>query len=178
MKKPSEHETIMYQLIIVEQIVLNILFLDPSIKNSESISIFKSKLLSFIRPIQSNVYNIFDPQGLKLLTRLRLGFSHLNEHRFRHNLQDCMNPLCPCSLETEDTIHYLLHCHNFTRYRTDLMNSVNSVYDNFESLSDSSKIDILLYGDSRLDTNKNRSLLMATISYIRQTERFSESLFE
>ena len=52
--------------------------LDETIKNSESISIFKSRLLSFIRPLQSNVYNIFDPIGLKFLTRLRLGFSYLN----------------------------------------------------------------------------------------------------
>ena len=58
--------------------------LDASIRNSESIAIFKSRLLSLIRPFQSNVYNIFDPIGLKLLTRFRLGFSHLNEHKFRH----------------------------------------------------------------------------------------------
>ena len=152
--------------------------LDPSIRNSESISSFKSKSLSFIRPVQSNVYNIFDPQGLKLLTRLRLGFSHLNEHRFRHNFQDCINPLCSCSLEIEDTSHYLLHCHNFSRYRIDLMNSVNSVRDHFESLSDSSKRDILLYGNSRLDTNKNKFILVATINYIKHSERFSGSLFE
>ena len=152
--------------------------LDPSIRNSESFSSFKSKLFSFIRPVQRNVYNIFDPQGLKLLTRLRLGFSHLNEHRFRHNFQDCINPLCSCSLEIEDTSHYLLHCHNFSRYRIDLMNSVNSVRDHFESLSDSSKRDILLYGDSRLDTNKNKFILVATISYIKHSERFSGSLFE
>ena len=151
---------------------------DPSIRNSESISSFKSKLLSFIRPVQSNVYNIFDPQGLKLLTRLRLGFSHLNEHRFRHNFQDCINPLCSCSLEIEDTSHYLLHCHNFSRYRIDLMNSANSVRDHFESLSDSSKRDILLYGDSRLDTNKNKFILVATINYIKHSERFPGSLFE
>ena len=66
--------------------------LNASIRNSESLAIFKSRLLSFIRPIQSNVYNIFDPIGLKLLTRLRLGCSHLNEHKFRHNFQDCLNP--------------------------------------------------------------------------------------
>ena len=41
--------------------------------------------------------NIFDPKGLKLLTRLRLEFSHLNEHRFRHNFEECVNPLCSCS---------------------------------------------------------------------------------
>ena len=28
--------------------------------------------ITVIRPIQSNVYNIFDPTGLKLMTRLRL----------------------------------------------------------------------------------------------------------
>ena len=56
--------------------------LDSTIRDSESIAIFKTRLLSFIRAIASNVYNIFDPIGLKFLTRLRLGFSHRNEHRF------------------------------------------------------------------------------------------------
>ena len=102
------------------------------------------------------MYNIFDPIGLKFLTRLRLGFSHLNEHRFRHNFQDCMNPLCFCSLEIEDTSRYLLHCHHFSQYRIDLMNSVKLILENFESLSDNVKKDILLYGDSRLDGNKNK----------------------
>ena len=43
--------------------------------------------------------------GIKYLTRLRLGLSHLNDHKFRHNFQDCLNPLCPCSLKVESTIH-------------------------------------------------------------------------
>ena len=59
--------------------------LDKSIRNSEPISIFKCRLLSFICPLKSNVCNIFDPIVLKFLTCLRLGFSHFNEHRFRHN---------------------------------------------------------------------------------------------
>ena len=84
-----------------------------SIRNSESISIFKSKSLSSIHPVQNNIFNIFDPPGLKLLTRLRIYFNHLNEHRFRHNFQECMNRVCFCRLEIEDTSHYLLHCHIF-----------------------------------------------------------------
>ena len=51
--------------------------LDLNIRNSESISIFKSKLLYFIRPFQRNIYNIFDPKGLTFLIRQRLGLSHL-----------------------------------------------------------------------------------------------------
>ena len=56
--------------------------LDLNIGNSESISIFKSKLLSFICLVQTNIYNIFEPKSLPFLNRLRLGLRHLNEHRF------------------------------------------------------------------------------------------------
>ena len=101
--------------------------LDETIRNSESNSIFKSRLLSFICCLGSNVYNVFDPIGLTFLIRLRLGFSHLDELRFRHSFQDCMNPLCSCSLEIEDTSYYLLNCHHFSQYRIDLMNSVKLI---------------------------------------------------
>ena len=151
--------------------------LDASIRNSESFAIFKSRLLSLIRPFQSNVYNIFDPNSLKLLTRLRLGFSHLNENKFRHDFQECWNPLCLCNFEIDDTTHYLLHCQYFSEHRINLINSVNSVFDNFESFSDNNKRDILLYGDRRFDTNKNKIILESTITYIKNTDRFSGSLF-
>ena len=75
--------------------------LDLNIRNSESISIFKSMLLSFIHPVQTSLYNIFDPKSLTF---------HLNGHRFRHNFQNYLNALCCCSLEMKDTSHYLLHC--------------------------------------------------------------------
>ena len=65
--------------------------LDLNIRNTESISIFKNNLLSFIRQFQTNIYNTFDPKGFTFLNHLRLGLSHLNEHRFRHNFQDCLN---------------------------------------------------------------------------------------
>ena len=84
--------------------------LDDNIRNSESILVFKSRLLSFICPVYNSVFNIFDPKGLKLLTRLRLSFSYLNEHTFRHNFENCINPLCSCSLMTEDKIHCTASC--------------------------------------------------------------------
>ena len=87
-----------------------------------------------------------------------------------------MNPLRSCSLEIEDTSHYLLHCHHFSEYRIDLMNGVKSVLENFESLSDNVKKGILLYGDSRLDGNKNKFILEATLTYIKSIDRFSGSI--
>ena len=121
--------------------------------------------MSFIRPVQRSIYNIFDPKGLKFLTCLRSGFSHLNEHRCRHNFQDCLNPLCSCSLEIEDASYYLLHCHHFSHHRVVLMNSVKSICDKFDSMPDNVKEDLLLFGDSRFDENKN--ILEATIIYTK-----------
>ena len=115
---------------------------------------------------------------MKFLTRMRLDFSHLNEHRFRHNFQDCLNPLCSCSLETEDAKNYLLHCYHFSHHHIYLINSVKYFFEGFDSLSDNAKKDLLLYGDSRFDKSKNKFRLEATLFYIKSTESFSGSLFE
>ena len=53
--------------------------LDPHIKKSKSISIFKSNILKFIRPKPNNVYHCHNPKGIRLLTRLRQGLSHFHE---------------------------------------------------------------------------------------------------
>ena len=140
-------------------------------------------MLSLIRPVQIiAVFNIFVPKGLILLTRLGLGFNHLNEHRFRHNFENCISPFCSCSLVTEETLHYLpldtLHYHHFSQYRFDVMNSVKSVLDTLALCLTTMKKDILLYGDSSLDNNKNKLILEATLNYIKNSERFSGSLFE
>ena len=187
MKQTSEQGTTVCPPSTAEQIVSVTLFfpstlndwfnLDLNIRNSESISIFTNRLLSFIRPVQTNIYNIFEPKGLTFLTCLRLGFSHLNEHRFRHNFQDCLNPLCSGSLGIEATSHYLLHFHHFSHHRVDLISSVKSIYGHFGSMPDNVKEDLLLYGDSRFDENKNRVILKATTNYMRNTERFSGFLF-
>ena len=58
------------------------------------------------------------------------------------------------------------------------MNIVKSASDNFESLPDKDKNDVLSYGDSRLDRIKNKFILKATLTYIKNSERFCGSLFE
>ena len=64
--------------------------LDDDIRNSKLISVFKNRLLLFTRPLQNSVFNILNTKWLKLLSWLRLGFSPLNEHRFRHNSENCV----------------------------------------------------------------------------------------
>ena len=61
--------------------------LDCYIRNADSFKVFKKRLLSFIRPVPNSIYNIHNPLGGKYLTRLRIRFSHLKEHKFKHNFQ-------------------------------------------------------------------------------------------
>ena len=87
-----------------------------------------------------------------------------------------MSRPCFCSFEIEDTSHYLLHYHHFSQYRIDLMNSVKSILEYFESLSDNVKKYMLLYGESCQNGNKNKFILEATLTYIKSTNRSSGSI--
>ena len=75
--------------------------LDLKIRQSKTLLTFQNALIKIGRPIPKPIYNVHNPVGLKLLTRLRLGFRPLNQHKFNCNFQDCLNPLCSCSLEIE-----------------------------------------------------------------------------
>ena len=66
--------------------------LDNTIRDAESVKQFKSIIKNFFSLNQRSLFSIHDLVGVKLLTRLRLQFSHLNEHKFRHNFKDCLVP--------------------------------------------------------------------------------------
>ena len=101
--------------------------LNIDIWNSSSINVFKKELLKFIRPEPNSTYNINDTKGLKLLTRLQLGLSHLGDHKFRHNLQDCVSPMCYCGQNIETTTHFLFHCSNHHCARKTFFHKINQV---------------------------------------------------
>ena len=56
-----------------------------------------------------------------------MGFSHLNEHKFRHNFRDFLNPLCEWKLEPELISNFLLLCHLFKVERTTLLNDIKDI---------------------------------------------------
>ena len=84
--------------------------LDPDKRSCQSYESFRKALLNVIRPSENKIFNIYDQVGIRLLTRLRLGLSHLCEHKFRHNFEDTLNPLCSCSIEAETTLHFFPRC--------------------------------------------------------------------
>ena len=70
--------------------------LDNNVRNSELVSAFKKQIIKFIRPNPNSKFNVYNPHRIKLLTRSRVGLSHLREHKFRHNFQYSLDPFCNC----------------------------------------------------------------------------------
>ena len=114
---------------------------------------------------------------LRLLNRFCLGFSHLREHKFRHTFADTLKPLCPCSLETEDTEHYFLCCQNNLSFCTTLMNDLNNINTAIASLNSNDLLRVILYGDESFNKETNCKILTASIKFIKDTKRFEKSLF-
>ena len=61
--------------------------LDNNIQNPKSVTAFKKQTLKFIRPSPNSAFNVHNLHGIKLLTILQVGLSHLCDHKFRHNFQ-------------------------------------------------------------------------------------------
>ena len=157
-------------------LLLSGLLLNPDIRNAP-ITAFKKHLLKEIKPDLHPVYNICKPIGLKLLTRLRLGLNHFNKHRFSHNFENCVNPLCTCSLEAETTSHFFLHCHYYHPIRLTLFNELCEIDMNLPNLSEEKFLNIILYGSSLFSDSQNQSILNSTVKYITDSNRFSGSIF-
>ena len=140
-------------------------------------NIFKKTVLDFIRPSGRTVFNCHNPEGVKLLTRLRLGLSHLCEHKLKHSFQDLFDSICSCGNVIETSAHYLLHCPNFSNERSTFLNIIGSIDRNILTRSDSQVTENLLYGNSNSNNITNTLILNATADFLIATMRFDASLF-
>ena len=150
--------------------------LDPQIRKSKNISIFKSNNLKFIRPKPNNVYYCHNPKAIKLLTRLRLGLSDLHKQKFKHNFQDCLNPLFLGGNEIENSTHYLLHCPTYTKERLILLDKMKNIDCSILESSDAALTKILLFGDNTLSSSSDTFILNSAIENIISTQRFEGSI--
>ena len=139
-------------------------------------NVFELCLLKFIRPVANRVFEINNPYGLKLLTRLRLGLSHLRYHKFRHNFRNCINPVCVCGLEIETTTHFHLHCPLFQSARQSLLINIKKIDESILKKYDKLITKTLLYGDDKFDLSCNKSIISLTIESIVPAKRSSNSL--
>ena len=78
-----------------------------SIYNDFEHIIIKKSLSEFIRPSPISIFDIYNPYGIKLLTRLRLGLSQLRGHKFKHGFNDTINPIYICGGDVETDKSFL-----------------------------------------------------------------------
>ena len=146
--------------------------MDTNIKESNTLEAFKSKLLGAIRPIKKPVYNIYNITGITKLTKLRVNFSPLSKHKFRHSF-DCLSPRCACGEDKENSVHFFLRCPLYDSLRSDLFSQLVDVPGlNTTTMNTRELCDLLLYGDPKLNLIANRILIEATISFIERSRRF------
>ena len=148
--------------------------MEPSdeIKDALSITEFNRKLLAIIKQLGKSCYGIHDIKGVTLLTKLRLKFSILKDHCFRHRL-DCLTPIYNCGAEKEHNEHFFLHCPKFDLMRTDLFGQLSEIPAlDIGGMNSNTLRSLLLYGCSQLDNVTYRMIVDVSISYIKKTKRF------
>ena len=115
--------------------------------------------------------------NIKLITRLYLGFSHLQEHEFIHTFQDKLNPLCSCNIEAEFTSHYFMCYHFFDVLWATLRKHLRNIDINLSTLREENLTNILLYGNQIYDNKTNQihskllltSYLFISVSFFQHT---------
>ena len=144
-------------------------------RNAKSINIFKKSIINENQ--ENSLFNVYDPLRVKLLRRLRLQFSHLNEHKFRHGFSDTVTPMCACGTEIETTEHFFVRCHLYSTQRLELFESLKKVDSNFLNLNEKDQVNTLLRGSQTNDSKcANHKILKFLITYIKATTHFDRSL--
>ena len=147
--------------------------LDDSVKNLPSISSFKEHLIKFNRPPRRTFYGICDRFGIRLLTKIRVGFSDLRDHRFNHNFK-CESPTCTCEIDDETPVHLFLCYPRYNIHRLTLLSKISDIIGSDISVLLSDHLcNILVYGSNVYNSISNELIITETIHYIRTTGRFT-----
>ena len=127
---------------------------------------------------ENSIFSIYNTLGVKLLTRVRFQFCHLNEQKFRHSFENTLNAVYACRSEVETTEHFLLRCYLYSPRRLKLFEILRKIDSRFLNLNVKNKVSFFLYG-SQSATSKsfNHDILKFLINYIKETGRFDRPLF-
>ena len=137
----------------------------------------KLYIVSFVQ-LKKSVFAIHNPTGIKKLFQLRVGLTQLKSHRKNHNFLDTPSDLCICNFESENTEHLFCRCPLFSIPRLILVDTVSNILSqkniHLTNLNMKDLVKIYLYGDSRFKACENRLILLATIKFITDSNRFTK----
>ena len=125
----------------------------------------------------NSIFDIYNPYGIELFTRLRLGLSHLNEHNFTYGFNDTINPIFICGSDIESISYFFLHCPEYCETRQTLFYNIQSIGKTLLSAKKSSLTRLLLYSDPKRYSIFNALIFNSAIKFILSSGKFSGSLF-
>ena len=141
-------------------------------KDLPSFEDLKKHLFSLYRPVAKPIFDIHNPH-LRHIFQLRVGLSHLRQHKKCHKFADTLSDKCPCKNGVEDTPHFLITCPFYSTHRKVMFTSVETLLQKHD-LSFTNSVEVLLYGHPLLNASENGLILLATLEFITKTEQFEK----
>ena len=117
------------------------------------------------------MFGVCDKPGIKLLTKIRVDFLELREHRYDHNF-NCESPTCSCGVEDETSVHFFLCCPCYIAQRT--INKISDIIASDSVLPKDHLIQIILHGSNVINYISNKLIIEQSILYINKTGRFNK----
>ena len=115
--------------------------------------------MEFIRPSLNSIFTIYNPYGIKLLTKLHLGLSHLNERTLKHGFNDTINPICFCGGDIKSINHFFRYCPEYCEARQTFFDNIQSIDKMLLSQNKPSLTHLLFYSDPERNSNVNAFIL-------------------
>jgi len=148
--------------------------LDNNIKSLPSLNEFKTKICTFIRPKARLLFVTHDQFALKILTKIRVTFSDLRDHRFNHKF-NCLSATCFCGEDDETALHYFLCCPRYTNLRIIFLGKVSDIIgSDVTVLPNEHLTHILMYGSNVYNNITNELIINQTLNFIIKSGRFKK----
>ena len=104
--------------------------------------------------------------GIKYITHIRLGLSHLREHKFRRRFNDTINPICNCVNDVESAIHFFLNCLLYSNERRTFLSSLVNIDHKLFGNANCSLTQTLLFDNTTFNVKDKTKIINLTIDYI------------
>ena len=138
-----------------------------------SINILKNHIFSLVRPDKKDTFNIHDPVGIRYLFYLRVGLSPLRYHKNIHGFLDTPFANCLCHQGIEDTNRFLLVCPFYDTQRLILVTRVTAILQKYNLDDLANQCKLYLYGERNIELADNRIIILSTMNFIKETQRFT-----
>ena len=139
---------------------------------STFIKLLKIKNPKFIRLTPKSIFNCKNYR-IKVITRLRLGLTHLRERKFKYRCKETLNPICSWLIDVKMTT--LLS--RVQRWNTYPPVQYKIIDCRLLEMTENVFIKVILLGNCFADACRYRQILSGAIKYMLTSQRFDKSRF-